>query len=183
MKRAISISFLCLLLYNMFSTSLVLLFFKKNIQQASPISKNDGWIEIKMPIALPYSGDFANLTKHEGLIEYQGEFYNIIEQHYSNDTLYTKIKTNNKAKQKYQSLSDDFSLQFSDNHSSKSTPLKKALELCKSLSSSYLQSITPTFTTISDGLHLKIKHQFYSCYIYKNNYTSSIFNPPEMASI
>ncbi|MDI9876451.1 hypothetical protein [Flectobacillus rivi] len=136
-----------------------------------------------MPIALPYSGDFANLTKHEGLIEYQGEFYNIIEQHYSNDTLYTKIKTNNKAKQKYQSLSDDFSLQFSDNHSSKSTPLKKALELCKSLSSSYLQSITPTFTTISDGLHLKIKHQFYGCYIYKNNYTSSIFNPPEMASV
>ncbi|MFY7826678.1 MAG: hypothetical protein ACOVQ4_06110 [Flectobacillus sp.] len=167
----------------MFSTGLVLLCFKKTIQEATPINKNDGWIEIKVHLALPYSGDFANLTKHEGLIEYQGEFYNIIEQHYSNDTLYTKIKTNSTAKQRYQSLADDFSLQFSDNHSGKSTPLKKALELCKSLSSSYLQNITPTFTTISDGIHLKIKHQFYDSYIYKNTYASSIFNPPEMASV
>jgi hypothetical protein len=42
LKKAISITFLCLLLYNMFSTGLVLLCFKKTIQEASPIPKMMG---------------------------------------------------------------------------------------------------------------------------------------------
>ena len=78
----------------MFSTGIVLLCFDKSIQKATPVTQNDEWLEIKMPIALPYSSDFANITSHEGLIEYQGEFYNIIEQRYSNDTLYTNLKLN-----------------------------------------------------------------------------------------
>ncbi|MDI9870837.1 hypothetical protein [Flectobacillus roseus] len=183
MKKIVSISFLCLLLYNMFSTGIVLLCFDKSIQKATPITQNDEWLEIKMPIALPYSSDFANITSHEGLIEYQGEFYNIIEQRYSNDTLYTKIKTNHKAKQKYQSISEELSQQFSDNHSEKNSPLKKALDLCKHLSSNYLPQKVGLENKYLHFIESKKQSLFYYSYLYAHLYTSGIFMPPEIASV
>jgi hypothetical protein len=136
----------------MFSTGIVLLCFDKSIQKATPITQNDEWLEIKMPIALPYSSDFANITSHEGLIEYQA-------------------------------ISEELSQQFSDNHSEKSSPLKKALDLCKHLSSNYLPQQVSLENKYLHFIESKKPSLFYYSYLYAHLYSSGIFMPPELASV
>jgi hypothetical protein len=165
----------------MFSTGIVLLCFDKTYREATPISQNDEWIEIKMPIALPYSNDFVNPAAHQGLIEYQGKYYNIVEQHYSNDTLVTRIKTNHSAKQKLQSIADELGSQFAEQNSGKDSPLKKALDFCKSLSGNYIPT-TDLSVSAYPWIYLStLKNQFYYHQPATQLFIMSIFTPPEVS--
>lgn len=138
MKKLISLSFLCLLLYNMFSTGIALMFFKDDFSQATEASHEDQWIEVKVAVSLPYTADFVNTAPQGKLFEYKGEFYNIVEQRYQNDTLITKIKTNQKAKKRFESLADEALSQVDKSENQSQSPLKKALSLFKNLFSQYL---------------------------------------------
>ncbi|WP_026993865.1 hypothetical protein [Flectobacillus major] len=138
MKQIISISLIALLLYNMFSTGIVLLCFDKEYSHVSPTELNDEFLEVRIPISLPYTADFENTAPSEALIEYKGDFYNIVEQRYANDTLITKIKTNQSAREKFAALANEVNTDFSDGNTTKQSPQKRALNFCKNLLSQYL---------------------------------------------
>jgi len=80
--------------------------FEDAYRQASPLTANDEWLEVKVPLAIPYAQPWANPEGQEGLLEVNGHFYNITEQRYENDTLYTTLKTNLGAREQFSQLSD-----------------------------------------------------------------------------
>lgn len=165
----------------MFSTGIVLLCFDKEYAQATPFEANDEFLEVKIPISLPYTADFHNTSPTEALIQYKGEFYNVIEQRYENDTLITKIKTNQSARERFASLSDEINTILARDHSDKESPLKKALELCKSLSVNYIQS-NEMYLAKSQWAELSKAAQTFAYKAYlPTDYSTSFFTPPELS--
>jgi hypothetical protein len=54
-----------------------------------------------MPVSLPYATAWEDTSGKEGLIQHGDHFYNIVEQRYQNDTLYTTLKTNISAREHF----------------------------------------------------------------------------------
>lgn len=69
--------------------------------------QNDEWVVVKMPISLPYTASWQNNTGQDGLIRMGDQFYNITHQTYKNDTLYTVLKTNIGARERFFALADE----------------------------------------------------------------------------
>lgn len=63
-------------------------------------------VEIKIPISLPYVADNADFERTEGQFEYNGEYYHLVKQQYSNDTLRMICVKNHDSKQISQALRD-----------------------------------------------------------------------------
>ena len=165
----------------MFSTGIVLLCFDKEYATATPYEANDEFLELKVPISLPYTSDFHNTSPTEALIQYKGEFYNVIEQRYENDTLITKIKTNQSARERFASLADEINTVLARNHSDKQSPLKKALDLCKSLSVTYIQNNGMNLTQYQYTLVKGTINSFsYEVHL-PTDYSQSFFTPPELS--
>jgi hypothetical protein len=80
--------------------------FRGQHRQASPVTTADEWLELKLPLAIPYAQPWANAEGSEGLVEVGGHFYNIAQQRYENDTLYTTLKTNLGAREQFAQLSE-----------------------------------------------------------------------------
>jgi hypothetical protein len=83
--------------------------FRGQHRQMSPVSAADEWLELKVPLAIPYAQPWANAEGREGLLEVDGHFYNIAHQRYENDTLYTTLKTNLGAREQFSQLSEQIS--------------------------------------------------------------------------
>ena len=165
----------------MFSTGIVLLCFDKEYAEATPLEANDEFLEVKIPISLPYTADFHNTSPAEALIQYKGKFYSVVEQRYENDTLIAKIKTNQSARERFASLSDESNTILARNHSEKQSPLKKALELCKSLSVSYIQNDDAYATKQTLVVLAKTFQQFIYQSSFPTDYSTSFFTPPELS--
>lgn len=160
----------------MFSTGIALMFFKDQFSQASEVSHQDQWIEVKMAVSLPYTSDFINTSPQGKLFEYKGEFYNIVEQRYQNDTLTTKIKTNQSAKERFESLSQEMLALLDVESDKSSSPLKKVLGLFKTLFTQYLPSeqlvlTTPSYLFDESPNQFGYQSSFSQCYI-------DIISPP-----
>lgn len=69
-------------------------YFESHYPAASPVMQGDEWVVVKMPISLPYTANWQNQGGVEGLVRMKGQFYNVTQQRYENDTLYTVLKTN-----------------------------------------------------------------------------------------
>ncbi|UBM58188.1 hypothetical protein LAG90_15380 [Marinilongibacter aquaticus] len=63
-------------------------------------------LTLKIPIALPYSGNWESPKEAEGLIQHEGKFYTIISKNYHSDTLYVECLQNGNAKEIFNLLSD-----------------------------------------------------------------------------
>lgn len=137
MKSLVAIGLLSLLLYHLIGLPLAVLTFEESYEAQTSVSPTDQWKVVKLPISLPYTSDWDNPDGRAGLIRIGDQFYNIVRQHYANDTLYTVLKTNQSARERFADLADQFQ-QVSSDHTPAKSPLSKALKLLKDRLTTYL---------------------------------------------
>ncbi|WP_080059911.1 hypothetical protein [Spirosoma aerolatum] len=139
MKTLIAIGFFVLLLYHWIGLPLAVLTFEQSYEFAAPVSADDQWKVVKLPISLPYTSAWENADGHEGLIQDGDEFYNIVHQRYANDTLYTVLKTNQNAKERFFDLAEQLQeMNSDDNQTFPKTPLGRLLKLLSERLTIYL---------------------------------------------
>ena len=68
--------------------------------------KDDQTVTIKIPLTLPYPMQQNEYQRVEGDFEHQGEFYKLVKQKYSNDTLYVVCIKNVEEKKAFNVFSD-----------------------------------------------------------------------------
>lgn len=125
----------------MFGLSVALLSFENDYQWASPVTKNDQWDTIKIPLEqLPYVAYQEIPAEEEGLIQKDGDFYNIVNRYYQNDTLYIILKTNQNARERFIELSSQVQESLDAASKAPLTPAGKALELLQGLTKIYLSN-------------------------------------------
>ena len=137
MKSFVAIGFLILLLYHLIGLPLAVLTFEQSYESATPVSLADQWKLVKLPISLPYTITWENTDGQDGLIQDGNVFYNIVRQHYANDTLYTLLKTNQSARERFFDLADQLQ-QLNNDQETTQSPLSRLLKLLKDRLTTYL---------------------------------------------
>lgn len=94
-------------------------------------------ITLKVPLALPY-GTTWNNDSPEGLIHFEGDFYNIVEQHYENDSLYTVMQANLSAREQFFALADRIQQEFGHDVNKAGNPLEKSSKVFSTAIKHYL---------------------------------------------
>lgn len=153
MKSLTATGLFLLLLYHLIGLPLAVFTFEKGFDVATPISPADEFRVVKLPISLPYANDWENPDGRAGLIKDGDRFYNVVHQRYANDTLYTVLKTNRNARERFFDLADQLQ-QFNSDQSTPTSPLGQLLKLLKDRLTTYLlpvawQLAPPTFTTLT----------------------------------
>jgi hypothetical protein len=117
---------------------------------ASAAVNEDEWVVVKMPVSLPYANEWEDTSGKEGLIKHGDQFYNIVEQRYQNDTLYTTLKTNISARERFFSIIEDINnLTGKAAEKSSKNPYSSLVKLLNQVSAVYISSY---FT--QNNLHL-----------------------------
>lgn len=137
MKSITAIGFLLLLLYQLIGLPLAVLTFEQDYQTASPVRLADEWKVVKLPISLPYTDTWENADGQSGLVRDGDTFYNIVHQRYANDTLYTILKTNQNARERFFDLAEQLQ-QFDTDQEAAQSPLNQLLKLLKDRLTTYL---------------------------------------------
>ena len=132
-------------------------------------------VEFKIPLTIPYVPDNNNFERTEGQFEYNGEFYHLIEQQYSNDTLRLVCIKNQDSKHIGQALRD-YVKTFADQ------PGSEAGKTLKEFSNFLKDYLTKDFTMehIADGWSIPLQHTI----LVQGNPASiqtEISQPPELA--
>lgn len=96
-------------------------------------------ITLKVPLALPY-GTTWNNDSPEGLIRYEGNFYNIVEQRYENDSLYTVMQANLSAREQFFALADRIQQEFGHDVNKTGNPLEKSSKVFSTAIKHYLST-------------------------------------------
>lgn len=123
----------------MFGAAVTVLTFEDIYRNASPISENDQWETVKIPLpTLPYNSVWENSDGEKGLIHEGKNFYNIIKQYYRNDTLYITLKTNQDAQERFAELSGQIQQLIDISPQSSKSPLSKGLKLLHELTKVYI---------------------------------------------
>ena len=108
-----------------------------NTPESSLLS--DERITLKVPLALPY-GTTWNNDSPEGLIRYEGDFYNIVEQRYENDSLYTVMRVNLSAREQFFALADRIQQEFGHDINKAGNPLEKSSKVFSTAIKHYLST-------------------------------------------
>ncbi|WP_250630307.1 hypothetical protein [Rhodoflexus caldus] len=131
-------------------------------------------VVIKLPVSLPYTAEWQSDGNHQ-LIRNRNEFYNIVEQRYENDTLYTVLQSNQAAREQFFALAD-----MVQQETEAPSPVSSALKLLKNLSDYYffaslsvIEVIFYTSSTIQTAGYVGV------CYC---SPVSSIPTPPPQAA-
>lgn len=129
-----------MLLYHTFRAAVVLYFLEDTHIAASSETQEDEWVIVKLPVSLPYATDWEDTSGKEGLIKHGDQFYNIVEQRYQNDTLYTTLKTNISAREQFFSIVEEMNeLAGKDAESRQAkSPYTSLLKLFNQLSTVYI---------------------------------------------
>lgn len=137
MKQFLAIGLFFLLLLNMLGQSVAVLFIEKIHE--TPVAANLGeeWVELKIPLSIPYGTSWEN-DAPAGLIRYGDKFYNIVEQRYENDSLYTVMQANLSAREQFFALADKIQQEFG--HDQAGNPLEKSAKLFSSAIKHYMTS-------------------------------------------
>lgn len=67
---------------------------------------NNGLIEVKIPLHLPYTTNWSEYERVDGEMEYKGVFYSYVKRKVSNDTLYLMCLPNEKKTKLYNAASE-----------------------------------------------------------------------------
>lgn len=127
---------------------------------------------LKIPMAIPYHIDHNNYERVDGEIEYKGEFYRLVKQKISNDTLFIVCLADKQSKNIKQTFSD-YVKTFADKHSSS----KNNGKLFQNFLKDYIAS-SLTLETSNVGWHVEL-NSFYVQNIYGIEYAPLIVQPPE----
>lgn len=165
MRSVVSISLLALLLYHTCRVGFVLVYFNQFYPSASPILQNDEWMVVKMPISLPYTVSWQNRGGQDGLIQSEDQFYNITDQLYQNDTLYTVLKTNIAARERFFALAEEIKQTLDKNDSQTNTPkspFAQFIQLLNQWAKSYLPFSPTSVLTEKSFTLLSIHYSSYT---------------------
>ncbi|MEO5978683.1 MAG: hypothetical protein ABIS36_16330 [Chryseolinea sp.] len=129
---------------------------------------------IKLPIAVPYLSDNQEFQRVDGLFEHNGEFYRLVKQKYTQDTLVVVCVKDNENKRIHEALTD-YVKTFTDKTSDHQSQGKLSVSFIKDY-------ITQTFEikSATNGWHTAIVGS--NCT--KNltpSFFASIIHPPERA--
>jgi hypothetical protein len=135
--------------------------------------KEDQTITVKIPLALPYPVQQDEFQRVQGDFEHQGEFYKLVKQKYSNDTLYVVCIKNVEEKKATKVFSD--LVKLSTDQSSSSTNNQNAKTIVN-----IIKDYNPVMEQIrlapSEAIELGISFTFFSTTILSQDLT--VFSPP-----
>ncbi|CCH53137.1 hypothetical protein BN8_02209 [Fibrisoma limi BUZ 3] len=134
----LAIGLLLLLLYHTIGVSVAVWCFEESYEVTSPVSSGDEWKVVKIPISLPYTMSWENPDGQTGLVQEGDEFYNIAHQRYENDTLYTVLKTNRNARDRFVELADQVNQLVNQESAPAKHPLSGLLKLLSERITTYL---------------------------------------------
>jgi hypothetical protein len=139
LKQIAATGFLLLLLIHMLGQTVSVWCLEAfyNTPDSSVLSEER--ITLKVPLALPYGTAWNNDTP-EGLIHYEGDFYNIVEQRYENDSLYTVMQANLSAREQFFALADRIQQEFGHEVNKPGNPLEKSSKVFSSAIKHYLST-------------------------------------------
>ncbi len=142
LRTLTAISLLVLLLYHTGRVWVVTALFEQRFTHATPATAGDEWMVVKLPLSLPYTTTWENTDSKAGLLRHNDQFYNITRQHYANDTLYTVMKTNQNARERFFALADEIKQQMDRRDAASpaadQNPLANLLKLLGQSASVYL---------------------------------------------
>lgn len=128
-------------------------------------------VSIKIPIALPYMYDQPAFERVDGIFEHQGEFYRMVSQNYTKDTLTIICVRDSENKRIHQALSS-YVKTFAD----KPYDQHHHSTLTFSFIKDYI-SHSFSIITISGGWQSDVI-QNNSCEKLESSFMNSIFHPP-----
>jgi hypothetical protein len=94
----------------------------------------DQTLTIKIPLSLPYPVQQDTFEQVQGDFEHQGEFYKLVKQKYSNDTLYIVCLKNNEKKKAFKTLTEFVKLSTDQSPSSSQHNNKTLVNVIKDYS-------------------------------------------------
>lgn len=131
-------------------------------------------VTIKVPIAVPYANDSQEYQRVNGEFEHNGEFYHMVKQRLSQDTLYIVCVKDQQSKRINQALTD-YVKTFTDKPvDGKSHGISLPSFIKEYLVGSY------TIKSSSEGWSSNVKHES-APVVFISSFCSSIVHPPERA--
>jgi hypothetical protein len=179
-KKIVSIAFIFLLLFNVLGY--YGLFFGLHYQNRQELiqqfdTENYSKLEtvtIKVPLAVPYANDSQEYQRVDGEFEHQGEFYHMVKQRLSQDTLYIVCVKDQQSKRINQALTD-YVKTFAD----KPVDGKSQTTTLPSFIKEYLVG-TYTIKSSSGGWSLNVNSES-APVVFIASFCASIIHPPERA--
>lgn len=132
MKPLLALGLFLLLLLHVLGQSVAILGLEEKYPVATTHDSGEEYLVLKVPLSLPYVATWQN-DDPTGLVQYQGNFYNIVEQRYQNDSLYTVLRSNLTARDQFCALAEQIQQQLQQNAegTSSSQALKVLAGFCK----------------------------------------------------
>ncbi|MBT1704772.1 hypothetical protein [Chryseosolibacter indicus] len=179
MKRIVSILLILLLLFNGLGFYGLIIGLQYRHQQNLLQSFDNGSYDkhlttlIKIPIAIPYAGEQQSYQRVDGSFEHRGEFYKLIKQKLSHDTLYVVCIKDKNTKRINHALKD-YAKTLTDNNPSQHKHGGK-------LSINFLKDYCTTTFTIRPAADawMRTVSNFLTTGSLIPSYFCSIVHPPE----
>lgn len=131
-------------------------------------------ITLKVPLSLPYTAGNDQYKRVNGEIEYNGEFFRLVKQKLSNDTVYIVCIKDVQSKKIKQAL-NDYVKTFSD----KPVNTKSTSKIFQTIIKDYL----PTALVIEkkdSGWNKELTSQVYHNSFFENSHSQRVSQPPEL---
>ena len=136
MKALLATGLLLLLLLNILGQSVAVLCIEEMYRTSDKGTMGDEWVVLKVPLSIPYGTTWQN-DNPSGLIQYNGNFYNIVEQRYENDSLYTVLRSNLSAREQFFAIADQIQQQLGQD-TDKGNPVERTAKLLAGALKHYL---------------------------------------------
>jgi len=180
MKKIVSILLVALLLFN--ALGYYGLFMGLTYQnKQSLIQRFDGntyneaeAVTIKIPIAIPYAVDSKDYERVDGEFEHQGEFYHMVKQRLSQDTLYIVCVKDNTSKRIHQAL-EEYVKTFTD----KPVDSPTTANIMTTFMKEYV-SATFAINHVASGWSQSVLQPARTV-VFIDSFSASIIHPPERA--
>jgi hypothetical protein len=129
-------------------------------------------VTIRLPLSLPYMTDNTEFERVDGLFEHEGEFYRLVKQKYSNDTL-TVVCIKDVENKRIQKALSQYVKTFTDKTSDQQHSAKFSISFIKDY------YFTPfSLKSVSDGWQSDVIINSY-CRNLIPSFVASIVHPPE----
>lgn len=129
-------------------------------------------ITIKIPMTIPYATDSKEFARVDGKFEHNGEFYRMVKQKLSQDTLFVVCVKDHENKR-----IDDAMTKFVKTFTDKPVDNSSNAKIVISFAKDYI-SQSFTIQPVTLGWEADVVKES-SCSIIKSSFTSSIVHPPE----
>ncbi len=147
MKNLVVITMLVLICCKVAEPLLRVVRFEQTTAETTSFVQNENDIfEVKAYLSIPYHSENSTESITENNVyQHEGQFYNIVEKRFANDTLYLKLQNNLSARDRFASLTEVVKeLSLHKDASSKDSPAKKTTALnLEDLSKVFLPSSAP----------------------------------------